>query len=53
MIPLFPKGGLVFSGTNPWSSITVAYDNLFRIFITSTEAVQGTRLYANDLTTAS
>jgi hypothetical protein len=39
MIPLFPKGGLVFSGTNPQSSITVAYNDLFRIFITSTEAV--------------
>ena len=53
MIPLFPKGRLGFSGTNPQSSVTVAYDDLFRIFITSTEAVQGTRLYANDLTTAS
>ena len=40
MIPLFPKGGVGFSGTNPQSSITVAYDDVFRIFITSTEETQ-------------
>ncbi len=27
IIPLFPKGGMGFSGTNPKSSITVAYDD--------------------------